>query len=57
MGEFLLWLQARIQHWIKPATPTLTSGLFSDLPHSRSDLLMGNALLRQQLIVLNWQVK
>lgn len=57
MGKFLLWLQARIQHWIKPATPTLISGLLSDLPRSRSDLLVENALLRQQLIVLKRQVK
>jgi len=57
MAKFLLWLQQRIKHWIQSATPTLISGLLADLPHSRSDLLVENALLRQQLIVLNQQVK
>ena len=57
MGKFLSWLQERIKDWIIPATPTLISGLLSDLPRSRSDLLVENALLRQQLIVLNRQVR
>ena len=57
MGKLLLWLQERIQHWTKPATPMLISGLLSDLPRSRSDLVAENALLRQQLIVLKRQVK
>ena len=57
MGKFLPWLQRCIQHWTKPATPMLISGFLSDLPRSRTDLLVENALLRQQLIVLNRQVK
>ena len=56
MGKFLPWLQRCIQHWTKPATPMLISGFLSDLPRSRTDLLVENALLRQQLIVLNRQV-
>jgi hypothetical protein len=35
----------------------LTSGLLSDLTRSRTDLVVENALLRQQLIALNRQVK
>jgi len=35
----------------------LIAGFLSDLPHSRTDLLVENALLRQQLIVLNRHVK
>jgi hypothetical protein len=35
----------------------LISGFLSDLPRSRTDLLVENALLRQQLIVLKRQVK
>jgi hypothetical protein len=31
----------------------LISGVLSDLTRSRSDLIVENALLRQQLIVLN----
>ena len=52
MGKFLLWLQECIQHWIKPATPVLVSGVLSDLSRSRTDLIVANVLLRQQLIVL-----
>jgi len=57
MRKFLAWLQKRIQHRLKPAASTLISGLLSDLPRSRIDLLVENALLGQQLIVLNRQGK
>src|SRR5258706_3516892 len=57
MRKFLFWLQERIHHWTKPATPMLISSFLSDLPGSHSELLVENALLRQQLIVLNRQVK
>jgi len=57
MGKCLSWLQERIRHWIKPATATLICGLLSDLPRSGTDLLVENAYLRQQLIVLNRQIK
>jgi putative transposase len=35
----------------------MISGVLLDLTRSRSDLIVENALLRQQLIVLNRQVK
>jgi len=57
MGKILRWLQERIKLWTKPATLPLIPGLFSDLTRSRADLVVENALLRQQLIVLNRQVK
>jgi len=57
MSKFLHWLQERIKLWIKPATPGLIIDILSDLPRSRTDLVVENALLRQQLIVLNRQVK
>jgi len=57
MGKLLSWLQERIKYWTKSATPATISGLLSDLPRSRSDLVVENALLRQQLIVLNRQIK
>jgi hypothetical protein len=50
---FVIWIQRLIKHWAKPATLTLISGIFSDLTRSRSELVIENALLRQQLIVLN----
>ena len=54
---YLFQLQQRIKHWAKPATLSLFSGVLSDLTRSRADLIVENALLRQQLIVLNRQVK
>jgi len=57
MGNILPWLQERIKHWIKPATPDLILGVFSDITRSRADLMVENALLRQQPIVLNRQIK
>ena len=57
MGKILLWLQERVKLWTKPATPVLVVGLLSDLTRSRTDLLIENALLRQQLIILKRQVK
>jgi hypothetical protein len=57
MGKILLWFQERIKRWIKPVTAVLIIDLLSDLTRSRTDLVVENALLRQQLIVLNRQVK
>jgi putative transposase len=57
ISKFLLWLQELIKYWIRPATPVLVSGVLSDLSRSRIDLVVENALLRQQLIVLKRQVK
>jgi putative transposase len=57
MGKIFDWLQERIKHWTKPATLPLIPGLLSDFTRSRTDLMVENALLRQQLIVLNRQVK
>jgi hypothetical protein len=50
MGKFLSWLQEHTKHWTKPATSTLISSVLSDL-------VVENALLRQQLIVLKRQIK
>ncbi len=57
MGKFLLWLQERVKLWTKPATSALAVGILSDLTRSRADLVVENALLRQQLIILKRQVK
>src|SRR6266498_1915153 len=57
MRQFLSWLQERIKSWIKPATPVLIIDLLSCLTHSRTDLIVENVLLRQQLIILKRQVK
>ncbi|MBT3712630.1 MAG: transposase [Anaerolineae bacterium] len=46
-----------IKKWSKPATGALAVGTLSDLKGCRRDLIIENAMLRQQLIVLNRQVK
>jgi putative transposase len=57
MGEILLWLQERIKLWTKPASSVLIFSTLLDLTRNRTDLVVENALLRQQLIVLNRQIK
>jgi putative transposase len=57
ISKILLGVQDRIKHWTKPAIFTLTSGLLSDISRSRLDLMVENAMLCQQLIVLNRQIK
>ena len=54
---FLFQFQQRLKHWAKPTTLYSISGVLSDLTRSRSDLIAENALLRQQLIVIQRQVK
>ncbi|MCX6056626.1 MAG: helix-turn-helix domain-containing protein, partial [Chloroflexi bacterium] len=57
MGKFLGWLKERIKHWTKPASSDLFIGILSDMTRSHSNLIVENALLRHQLIVLNHQIK
>jgi hypothetical protein len=54
---FFSWIPQQILAWIKPLHPTLLGGTFPDLVRSRAGLLAENTLLRQQLIILNRQVK
>jgi hypothetical protein len=44
-----------IRRWSKPATGLLALRAMTDLTRSRTDLLVENAMLRQQLIILNRQ--
>jgi hypothetical protein len=55
--SFSQWIQHQIKGWMKPPTVSLALGAFSDIRRSRADLLVENALLRQQLIVLRRQIK
>jgi hypothetical protein len=57
MGKILDWLQERVKLWIKPATSVLLVGILSDLTRNHIDLVVENALLRQQLIVLKRKIK
>jgi transposase InsO family protein len=53
-GQFLL---GKLRAWTKPCTQTPLVGAVTDLARSKSSLILENALLRQQLIVLKRQVK
>jgi putative transposase len=44
-------------HWMKPRSTSLLLGTIADLARGKSELLVENALLRQQLIILRRQVK
>ncbi|MEP7289349.1 MAG: integrase core domain-containing protein [Chloroflexota bacterium] len=54
LGPFLI---GHLRTWTKPITATPLVGTIVDVTRSRRDLLVENALLRQQLIVLKRQVK
>ena len=43
--------------WMKPRSTSLLLGTIADLAKGKSELLVENALLRQQLIILRRQVK
>ena len=47
----------KLQSWTKPCPHSLISSAITDLSRSRYDLLLENAMLRQQLIVVERQVK
>ena len=46
-----------IVRWMKPHSTSLLLGTIADLAKGKSELLVENALLRQQLIILRRQVK
>jgi putative transposase len=49
-------LEARVKAWTKPATSSLIGGTAAALVKSKSELVVENAFLRQQVIVLKRQV-
>ena len=50
-------LRARASQWTRPRPVALAAGLAADLTRSRGDLLLENALLRQQVLILRRTVK
>ena len=50
-------LQDRLRSWTMPPSTSLTLGSIRDLARSKPQLVIENALLRQQLLVLNRSVK
>ena len=57
MGQVLKRAEARFKRWTKPAPCTLLEGVAADLIRTKSEVMAENAFLRQQLIVLQRQVK
>jgi len=57
LKRFAVRVKQQLKRWSKPAFVNIAVESLSDLRHSRKDLIIENAILRQQLIVLNRQVK
>ena len=49
-------VETQVKAWTKPATDSLVGGTVADLVKSKEQLIMENAFLRQQVIVLKRQV-
>jgi putative transposase len=54
---FVKQVREQVKAWLKPATQTVVLGTVTDLSRSKADLILENALLRQQPTVLKRQVK
>jgi hypothetical protein len=50
-------LQKRVLCWIRPPTPSLVLGTLTAMTRAKAELIVENALLRQQLIILHRQIK
>jgi len=46
-------VRGRVARWLRPVPLTLVAGVTSDARRSRAELVLENALLRQQLIILS----
>lgn len=57
VGPLVGGLRARFRQWTTPLTSSLPLQTLADLGKSKSELVAENALLRQQLIILQRQVK
>src|SRR5260221_8970850 len=51
------WVIDNLEAWTKPYAQTVIIGAVTDISRSKRDLMLENALLRQQLIVVERQVK
>jgi hypothetical protein len=55
--RFFAAARTRVTRWTRPAALGIAAGAAADATRSRSTLLLENALLRHQLVVLNRSVK
>jgi hypothetical protein len=56
-GRLRQWAITKLRVWTKPYPQLLNIGTLTDLGRSKHQLMLENALLRQQLIVVSRQVK
>ena len=57
LKRFVSRVKQHLKHWSRPVIDSIAAGSLSDLRRSLRDLIIENAMLIQQLIVLNRQVK
>ena len=57
LKRFTSRVKQHFKRWSKPALASIAVGSLFDLGRRRKDLIIENAILRQQLIVLKRQVK
>jgi putative transposase len=57
LKRFINRVKLYLKKWSAPVTASIVVGVLSDLRRNRRDLIVENAMLRQQLIVLHRQVK
>ena len=50
-------LETQVKAWTKPATDSLIGGTAADLVKSKPELIVENAFLRQQVIVVTRQAR
>src|SRR5437763_1703380 len=50
-------LQQKVLRWTTPTKASASMGMLGDMTRSKSELILENALLRQQLIVVSRHVK
>jgi hypothetical protein len=51
------WLNQKLQQWSKPTSGTAVLDTVNDLMRPKAELTLENALLRQQVIILQRRVK
>ena len=56
LTRYIRRVKKHIKQWTRPATASIVIGSLSDASRSHRDLIVENAMLRQQLIVLKRQV-
>ena len=57
LKRFVNRVKLYLKQWSIPVTASIAVGILIDLRRNRNDLIVENAMLRQQLIVLHRQVK